>query len=55
MRGLANLEEAQATARRLEALETDALAREPRFRALRDMAALIERGDYHSKEQVTRR
>ncbi|XP_067099877.1 spectrin beta chain, non-erythrocytic 5 [Osmerus mordax] len=55
VRGLANLEEALAAARRLEALETDALAREPRFRALRDMAALIERGDYHSKEQVTRR
>ncbi|KAM6973270.1 spectrin beta chain, non-erythrocytic 5 [Aplochiton taeniatus] len=55
LRGLSTLEEAQAAARRLEALGTDALAREPRFRALTDMAQLIERGNYHSKEQVSRR
>ncbi|XP_028422093.1 spectrin beta chain, non-erythrocytic 5 [Perca flavescens] len=54
-RGLSTLEEAQAAGRRLEALATDALAREPRFAALRDMAETIERGNYHSKEQVIRR
>ncbi|XP_068195162.1 spectrin beta chain, non-erythrocytic 5 isoform X2 [Antennarius striatus] len=49
------LEDAQATGRRLEALATDALAREPRFAALRDMSKTIERGNYHSKDQITRR
>ncbi|XP_054861726.1 spectrin beta chain, non-erythrocytic 5 isoform X3 [Amphiprion ocellaris] len=55
IRGLSTLEEALAAGRRLEALSTDALAREPRFTALRDMAKSIERGNYHSKEQVIRR
>lgn len=55
IRGLSTLEEAQAAGRRLEALATDALAREPRFSALRDMAQSIERGNYHSKEQIIRR
>ncbi|XP_035850836.1 spectrin beta chain, non-erythrocytic 5 [Sander lucioperca] len=55
IRGLSTLEEAQAAGRRLEALATDALAREPRFAALRDMAKTIERGNYHSKEQIIRR
>uniref|UniRef100_UPI0037E8FE98 spectrin beta chain, non-erythrocytic 5 n=1 Tax=Semicossyphus pulcher TaxID=241346 RepID=UPI0037E8FE98 len=55
IRGLTTLEEAQAAGRRLEALATDALAREPRFSALRDMAKTIERGNYHSKEQIIRR
>ncbi|XP_008275361.1 spectrin beta chain, non-erythrocytic 5 [Stegastes partitus] len=55
IRGLSTLEEAQAAGRRLEALSTDALAREPRFTALREMAKSIERGNYHSKEQVIRR
>nr|XP_046269773.1 spectrin beta chain, non-erythrocytic 5 [Scatophagus argus] len=55
VRGLSVLEEAQAAGRRLEALATDALAREPRFSALRDMAKTIERGNYHSKEQIIRR
>ncbi|KAM9341571.1 spectrin beta chain, non-erythrocytic 5 [Symphorus nematophorus] len=55
LRGLSTLEEAQAAGRRLEALATDALAREPRFTALRDMAKTIERGNYHSKEKIIRR
>ncbi|KAM6918067.1 spectrin beta chain, non-erythrocytic 5 [Lycodopsis pacificus] len=55
IRGLSSLEEAQAAGRRLEALATDALAREPRFTALRDMAESVERGNYHSKEQIIRR
>ncbi|XP_029350237.1 spectrin beta chain, non-erythrocytic 5 [Echeneis naucrates] len=55
VRGLSTLEEAQAASRRLEALATDALAREPRFSALKDMAKSIERGNYHSKEQIIRR
>ncbi|KAK5886954.1 hypothetical protein CesoFtcFv8_017933 [Champsocephalus esox] len=55
IRGLSSLEEAQAAGRRLEALSTDALAREPRFAALRDMAKTIERGNYHSKAQVMER
>ncbi|XP_026156546.1 spectrin beta chain, non-erythrocytic 5 isoform X2 [Mastacembelus armatus] len=55
VRGLSTLEEAQAAGRRLEALATDIVAREPRFTALRDMAKTIERGNYHSKEQVIRR
>ncbi|XP_069573815.1 spectrin beta chain, non-erythrocytic 5 [Brachyistius frenatus] len=55
IRGLSMLAEAQAAGRRLEALAADALAREPRFTALRDMAESIERGNYHSKEQVMRR
>ncbi|XP_076156260.1 spectrin beta chain, non-erythrocytic 5 [Alosa pseudoharengus] len=50
-----DLEDAQAMARRLEALATDALAREPRFRALSEMAAIIQRENYHSKEKVARR
>lgn len=55
MRGLSTLEEAQAAGRRFEALATDVLAREPRFSALKDMAKIIERGNYHSKEQIIRR
>ncbi|XP_036927334.1 spectrin beta chain, non-erythrocytic 5 isoform X2 [Acanthopagrus latus] len=55
IRALSTLEEAQAAGRRLEALATDAHAREPRFTALRDMAKSIERGNYHSKEQIIRR
>lgn len=55
IRGLGTLEEAQAAGQRLEALATDALAHEPRFSALRDMAVSIERGNYHSKEQIIRR
>ncbi|XP_038585015.1 spectrin beta chain, non-erythrocytic 5 isoform X1 [Micropterus salmoides] len=55
VRSLSTLEEAQAASRRLEALATDALAREPRFTALREMAKTIERGNYHSKEQIIRR
>lgn len=53
--GLQRLEEAETAARRLEALGTDVLAREPRFRALSEMAAVIERENYHSKAQVIRR
>lgn len=55
IRDLGSLEEAQALGWRLEALTTDALAHEPRFSALKDMAASIERGNYHSKEQIIRR
>lgn len=50
-----DLEDAQAVAQRLEALATDGLAREPRFRALSEMAVVIQRENYHSKEQVARR
>ncbi|KAK0154564.1 Spectrin beta chain, non-erythrocytic 5 [Merluccius polli] len=49
------LEEVQAAARRLEALQTDALAREPRFKTLTDMARDLEQGSYHSTADVTRR
>ncbi|XP_030641786.1 spectrin beta chain, non-erythrocytic 5 [Chanos chanos] len=55
VRDLQNLEEAQAAARRLEALSTDVMMREPRYQALSDMAAKIERENYHSKAQVVRR
>ncbi|KAM9777958.1 spectrin beta chain, non-erythrocytic 5 [Neosynchiropus ocellatus] len=54
-RGLSTLEEAHAAARRLEALATDAVAREPRFAALRDMAQDIQRGNYHSQDQIMKR
>lgn len=53
--GLQSLEEAETAARKLEALGADVLAREPRFRALSEMAAVIERENYHSKAQVTHR
>lgn len=55
MGGLQSLEEAETAVRKLEALGADVLAREQRFRALSDMAAIIERENYHSKSQVTRR
>ncbi|KAM8834261.1 LOW QUALITY PROTEIN: spectrin beta chain, non-erythrocytic 5 [Synchiropus picturatus] len=54
-RGLSTLEEAHAAARRLEALATDAAAREPRFAALAVMAQDIQRGNYHSQEQILKR
>ncbi|XP_056867453.1 spectrin beta chain, non-erythrocytic 5 isoform X2 [Takifugu flavidus] len=54
LRGLCTLEEAQAARRRLEALAADALAHEPRFGALKDMARSIVRGNYHSKELIIR-
>ncbi len=53
--GLQRLEEAERAARKLEALGTDVLAREPRFCALSKMAAVIEKDNYHSKAQVIRR
>lgn len=52
---LDDLEDAQAMARRLEALATDALARETRFKALSEMATIIERENYHSKQHVANR
>ncbi|XP_052001180.1 spectrin beta chain, non-erythrocytic 5 [Xyrauchen texanus] len=52
---LQSLEQADTTVHRLEALGTDVLAREPRFRALSEMAAVIDRGNYHSKAQVIHR
>ncbi|XP_029899947.1 spectrin beta chain, non-erythrocytic 5 isoform X2 [Myripristis murdjan] len=52
---LSGLEEALAARRSLEALNADVQAREPRFSALREMAESIERGNYHSKEQVMSR
>ncbi|KAJ8289416.1 hypothetical protein GJAV_G00001060 [Gymnothorax javanicus] len=55
VRAARSLEEAQPAARRLEALAADVHAHEPRYRALRDMAALINRENYHGKGQVTRR
>uniref|UniRef100_A0A672QKD3 Spectrin, beta, non-erythrocytic 5 n=1 Tax=Sinocyclocheilus grahami TaxID=75366 RepID=A0A672QKD3_SINGR len=53
--GLQRLEEAETAARKLEALGADVLAREPRFRTLSQMAAVIEKQNYHSKAQVIRR
>lgn len=55
LRALCTLMEAQAAGRRLEALATDVLAREPRFNALKDMAETIKRGNYHSKDMIIRR
>lgn len=55
VRGLAGLEEALAAGRRLRALATDVAAREPRFSALKDMAATIQRENYHGKEQILSR
>lgn len=52
LRRLETLEEAQVAAQKMEALSTDVLARDPRFQALSEMAATIERENYHSKEQV---
>ncbi|XP_034163832.2 spectrin beta chain, non-erythrocytic 5 [Pangasianodon hypophthalmus] len=52
LKRLETLEEAQVAAKKLEALWTDVLAREPRFQALSEMAAIIERENYHSKEQI---
>ncbi|XP_058844035.1 spectrin beta chain, non-erythrocytic 5-like [Acipenser ruthenus] len=54
-RALRSPEEAQAATCRLEALTADLHSQEQRFRALRDMAAVIEREDYHSKGQITQR
>ncbi|XP_015205968.2 spectrin beta chain, non-erythrocytic 5 isoform X1 [Lepisosteus oculatus] len=54
-RAFSSLEEAEAASRRLEALNTDVQAREQRFRALSDMAAIIEKANYHSKVQITKR
>ena len=55
VRGLGSLEDAQAAARRVEGLGTDALVREQRFTALTEMARTVETGNYHSKEEVIRR
>lgn len=54
-RALRSPEEAQAATCRLEALTADLHSQEQRFRALREMAAVIEREDYHSKGQITQR
>ncbi|KAI1895008.1 hypothetical protein AGOR_G00101700 [Albula goreensis] len=55
IRAARSLADAQAAARKLEALTADVHAHEPRFRALSDMATLIQRENYHSKAQVARR
>nr|XP_033806940.1 spectrin beta chain, non-erythrocytic 5 isoform X2 [Geotrypetes seraphini] len=47
-----DIDQVEAALRKLEPIETDMLPREQRFRALADMAAVIERENYHNKFQI---
>ncbi|XP_059505307.1 spectrin beta chain, non-erythrocytic 5 isoform X2 [Stegostoma tigrinum] len=53
--GVRSIEEAVAAAKMLEAITTDVFAREQRFKALAEMAAIIERENYHSKTEIVKR
>ncbi|XP_067847252.1 spectrin beta chain, non-erythrocytic 5 [Heptranchias perlo] len=48
-------EEAEAATKRLEAITTDVFAREQRFKALAEMAQVIERENYHSKIEIVKK
>uniref|UniRef100_UPI00398EAE6B spectrin beta chain, non-erythrocytic 5 n=1 Tax=Pristiophorus japonicus TaxID=55135 RepID=UPI00398EAE6B len=50
-----SIEEAEAATKRLEAITTDVFAREQRFKALAEMAQVIERENYHSKIEIVKK
>lgn len=50
-----SVEEAEAATKRLEAITTDVFAREQRFKALAEMAQVIERENYHGKIQIVKK
>ncbi|KAG2457680.1 SPTN5 protein, partial [Polypterus senegalus] len=50
-----NLQEAEAASRKLEGFITDVHARDQRFKALKNMAAVIEKENYHSKFKISQR
>ncbi|XP_042194068.1 spectrin beta chain, non-erythrocytic 5 [Callorhinchus milii] len=52
--GVESSEQAQAATKRLEAISADLLAREQRFRALAEMAHVIDTENYHSKAEIMR-
>ncbi|KAJ1103984.1 hypothetical protein NDU88_001400 [Pleurodeles waltl] len=45
-------DQAEAATKKMEAIEADMLAREQRFRALADLAAVLARENYHSKNTI---
>ncbi|XP_030069558.1 spectrin beta chain, non-erythrocytic 5 [Microcaecilia unicolor] len=47
-----DIDRVEAALRKLEAIETDMLSRELRFHALAEMAAIIERENYHNRFQI---
>ncbi|XP_060118338.1 spectrin beta chain, non-erythrocytic 5 [Heteronotia binoei] len=49
-----NLEQLEAAARRLEAIEADMLPRDTRFKALAEMAAEIKQENYYDQDQITK-
>nr|XP_056707864.1 spectrin beta chain, non-erythrocytic 5 [Euleptes europaea] len=49
-----NVEQLEAAARKLEAIETDMLSRDMRFRALAEMAAEIKQENYYDQDQITK-
>ncbi|XP_051775707.1 spectrin beta chain, non-erythrocytic 5 [Erpetoichthys calabaricus] len=50
-----NLQEAEAASRKLEGFITDVHARDQRFKALKNMGAVIEKENYHSKFKISQR
>ncbi|GCC20329.1 hypothetical protein chiPu_0018888 [Chiloscyllium punctatum] len=50
-----SIKEAEAAAKMMEAITTDVFAREQRFKTLAEMAAVIERENYHSKTEIVKR
>ncbi|XP_038646180.1 spectrin beta chain, non-erythrocytic 5 [Scyliorhinus canicula] len=50
-----SIEEAEAATKRLEAITTDVFAREQRFKALAEMAQVIEKENYHGKAEIVKK
>ncbi|XP_078089380.1 spectrin beta chain, non-erythrocytic 5-like [Mustelus asterias] len=50
-----SIEEAEAATKRLEAITTDVLAREQRFKALAEMAQVIKNENYHGKAEIVKK
>ncbi|XP_075470432.1 spectrin beta chain, non-erythrocytic 5 isoform X1 [Ascaphus truei] len=47
--------QAEAATKKLEAIEADVLPRGQRFRSLAEMAAIIEKGNYHKKSEIVKK
>ncbi|KAE8587142.1 hypothetical protein XENTR_v10021875, partial [Xenopus tropicalis] len=50
-----NIAQVEAATKKLEAIEADVLPREQRFRTLADMAAVLEKENYHRKPEIVQK
>ncbi|KAM4689983.1 spectrin beta chain, non-erythrocytic 5 [Rhinophrynus dorsalis] len=50
-----NITQLEAATKKLEAIEADVLPREQRFKSLAEMAAIIDRENYHKKAEIVKK